>query len=158
MECVPKTVECPICGEVMECTSPGRLYQCTDEECGWELAWGPKAEDRCLQLAREDLKEFKFKILTLNGHVFPVWMSPDHVVAIGFRNDLCLWLEQQNSIKVILDHWGYPGFRYSPTLCQNTLDLFKLLEDFFEVHSGLGGVLLLVGDNFMVAMAPRLVE
>lgn len=45
MECVPKTVSCPICTEPMECTSPGRLYQCTNEECGWELAWGPANRD-----------------------------------------------------------------------------------------------------------------
>lgn len=63
MECVPKTVMCPICKESMECTSPGRLYQCTNEECGWELAWGPANRDDEIILRLETKLEKQEKLL-----------------------------------------------------------------------------------------------
>ena len=82
MECVPKMVMCPICKEPMECVSPGQLYQCTNEECGWELVWGPGARDDEIILRLETklekqealvdklLKIIKAKVITEKIHTF----------------------------------------------------------------------------------------
>jgi len=153
--------KCIDCGEPLFRDIENQIMFCNVCEF---MEYPEEYEDRQFEKQREDFAQRVFNDLAWKstiqtGHEHGFWMAPDYTLGIGFTSDLWAWIEEQSSIANVLSWGKYDPIVYYPPLVSEALATISILEKWVSISQGIAGsVLFLVGTNFFVAIAPRLIE